>query len=391
MQPSPRAQALAQGQAHVAVTTYTASTSMALDISGVKQKAAVPSALSARSEPPRATKTSVVVPPLPEPPARRHSMMIDATARGDVHRTVEVIPPLVNIARPPPRCDPTMDVIEEVEDFIAKHATNVMDLLEAWDTNRDRLISKQEFRAFLVGNGFIVSRVDAEVLFDRFDEDGSGQLDYVELVRAARKAAFARGKIPKPIPKPGNKAVTRFNEMWSRRNQAHADAYKQSVKESKAAWAARKEELMQSRRARLLHNIKERQEAARQKGTALQEPFRVRQQQNGRQTERTERMWEEAVSKEVLFLPPILTARLAASEPAESPRRVLAEQRTPRHTRERPQSRREALRQVQELPVRVKDARADEKAAARAAKYGARRASPVLVEESVWDSDAEDL
>lgn len=394
MQPSPRAQALAQ---EPVVTTYVASTSMNMNIN-INLSAAQPkpptvdaAPISARSEPtPRPKRTLV---PAPEPPARRHWKLIDATVRGDVRRTVEAIPGPFKPTRQPTRCDPTMDVVEEVTVFIAKHASNVMDLLEAWDTNKDRKISKKEFNAFLVGNGFIVSRLDADALFDQFDEDGSGQLDYVELVKGARKAAFARGKIPKPIVKPGNRAVTKFNEMWSRRNQAEADAYKQSVKEKNAAWAARKEEVMQSRRARVLHNMKERQETARQRGAERLEPFPLRQIRNGRWHERTDSMWDEVVSKEVLFLPPILTARLAASEPAESPRRVIAEQRTPRHTRERPQSRQQALRQVHELPVRVRDARAEDKAAAKAARgyTTKRRASPELEEETVWDSDAEDL
>lgn len=367
---------------------------MTLEVSRAQpQQDATPSAQSEPSPCPK-RKAPIVVPAVPEPPARRHSKMIDAVARGDVHRTVESIPPPVKLTRQPTRFDPAMDAIEEVTVYIAKHASNVMDMLEAWDTNRDRMISKPEFRNFLVANGFILSRVDTDELFGSFDEDGSGQLDYVELVRGARKAAFARGKIPKPIPKPGNSSVTRYNEMWSKRNQAHAEAYKQQVKESDAAAAAQKEELLQSRRARLLHKSKERQETVRRQGTVLRQPFCLRQQQEGRWTERTDRMWDEAVSKEVLFLPPILTARLASSEPAESPRRVLAEQRTSRHTREGPQSRREALRQVHELPQRLKDARTAEKAAARARfrpeGSSSRRASPVD-EEWLGDSDADDL
>ena len=35
---------------------------------------------------------------------------------------------------------------EEFNAYIAAHATNVQDLLEAWDKNKDRLLSKREFR-----------------------------------------------------------------------------------------------------------------------------------------------------------------------------------------------------------------------------------------------------
>ena len=242
------------------------------------------------------------------------------------------------------------ELADEITDYIAKHATNVMELLEAWDKNKDRLISKPEFRNFLNAMGFLLPRSASDALFNTWDDDGDGNLDYRELVRGARKAAFARGKIPKRKPKPGNRAMTRFNEQWGRRNQAHVEAHRSRVKAADDAWEVRQEEICQERRAGLLRGMQARQEEARQKGTQLHEPWRLQQQRLSRWRDDTSRMWDEAVSQDVVFLPPILTARLAASEPASSPRRRLAEQLTPRHLRERPTSRREALRQVQDLP-----------------------------------------
>ena len=84
MQPSPRAQALAQAPV---VTTYVASTSMNMniDLSAAQPKPpTIDAAPSARSEPTPRPKRNLV--PAPEPPARRHWKLIDATVRGDVRR-----------------------------------------------------------------------------------------------------------------------------------------------------------------------------------------------------------------------------------------------------------------------------------------------------------------
>ena len=70
----------------------------------------------------------------------------------------------------------------------------------------------------------------------------------------------------------------------------------------------------------------------------------------GRWDAHTERLWEEASAQDVFFTDKRLNARVLLSEPSQSMRRCQIEERTPLHTRERPHSRKEALREVHTLP-----------------------------------------
>ena len=56
------------------------------------------------------------------------------------------------------------------------------------------------------------------------------------------------------------------------------------------------------------------------------------------------------MAQDVVVSPDKLSAHLTVSESSRLTRRCLLEERTPHHTRERPSSRREALRQVESLP-----------------------------------------
>ena len=47
----------------------------------------------------------------------------------------------------------------------------------------------------------------------------------LQTLRQARKLSFARGKIPKPKVQPGNPSVTRFNDMWAKKNQEQMDKW----------------------------------------------------------------------------------------------------------------------------------------------------------------------
>ena len=55
---------------------------------------------------------------------------------------------------------------ERITGFLASNASRVMDLLIAWDKDKNGLISRQEFYAFIKGAlGFVVKREVADSLF----------------------------------------------------------------------------------------------------------------------------------------------------------------------------------------------------------------------------------
>lgn len=236
-----------------------------------------------------------------------------------------------------------------IVDYIVQNATSVTALFHAWDKNHDGLIDKVEFRTFLNGVGFIVPREASDAMFDTFDDDGSGGLDYSELVRKSRKLAFERGKNMKDKPK-DKPSLSRFNEKWTEKNVAHEKAFTKSVQKRILQQAARAEAEVAVRRAAQLEVRRERRDEARVRGTEGKEPYRLRQMKDDRWDAHTERLWEEASAQDVFFTDKRLNARVLLSEPSQSMRRCQIEERTPLHTRERPHSRKEALREVHTLP-----------------------------------------
>ncbi|KOO33679.1 ankyrin repeat protein [Chrysochromulina tobinii] len=69
---------------------------------------------------------------------------------------------------------------------IKKNAVRVMDLFRDWDENSDGVISKKEFRRALKNLSLGGTSSDHDALFDKWDVDGSGALDYNELDKALR-------------------------------------------------------------------------------------------------------------------------------------------------------------------------------------------------------------
>ena len=71
-----------------------------------------------------------------------------------------------------------MPVQEQLRDALSKNAVRVIDLFRDWDENGDGRVSKKEFRkavaTFLKG----ASKADVDKLFDSFDPEGAGDIDY---------------------------------------------------------------------------------------------------------------------------------------------------------------------------------------------------------------------
>lgn len=80
-------------------------------------------------------------------------------------------------------------------DALSRSRKRVLDLLIEWDDSGDRLVDKLEFRRALRALGFgFCSDHDIDAVFGSLDEDGSGQLDYRELVNALRPSTVAQNK-----------------------------------------------------------------------------------------------------------------------------------------------------------------------------------------------------
>jgi hypothetical protein len=78
----------------------------------------------------------------------------------------------------------------------------VLDLFRQWDENGDGGISRDEFGRGLLLCRLTFSAADARKLFDIFDEDGSGWLDFQEMDRMLRQASYLQAErtLPDPCP-----------------------------------------------------------------------------------------------------------------------------------------------------------------------------------------------
>ena len=65
----------------------------------------------------------------------------------------------------------------------------VIDIFHDWDEDGSGTVSKREFTRALPMLGLTVAKAEAEALFDLFDGDGSGTIEYGELKKQLRKHA----------------------------------------------------------------------------------------------------------------------------------------------------------------------------------------------------------
>ena len=80
--------------------------------------------------------------------------------------------------------------VDELRKALASRAQRAIDLFRAFDKNGDGVVAKSEFRAVLPMIGFDASAKDAiDALFDTFDVDGSGKIDFDELHKLLRQGA----------------------------------------------------------------------------------------------------------------------------------------------------------------------------------------------------------
>ena len=118
--------------------------------------------------------------------------------------------------------------MQEIADELVRNATRIGELLRTWDTDKNGLIDRYEFRNAVKYLGIFLPYETVDSLFDAWDADGSGSLDYRELMLKARRAAFDRGFVPKnaPVPRP---LTDKLNAFYARKTRMAVDAHRREV------------------------------------------------------------------------------------------------------------------------------------------------------------------
>uniref|UniRef100_A0A7S2NPK6 EF-hand domain-containing protein n=1 Tax=Haptolina brevifila TaxID=156173 RepID=A0A7S2NPK6_9EUKA len=78
---------------------------------------------------------------------------------------------------------------EQIKEALQKHAIRVLDLFREWDKNGDGQISKKEFRQAMPLLGMDLPTKAIDELFDQYDPDRSGVMEFAELQKMLRKPA----------------------------------------------------------------------------------------------------------------------------------------------------------------------------------------------------------
>ena len=203
--------------------------------------------MSAEIAPPGATRLpeavamaaddSTPAPLLPQaPPAAVAPPVIAAASDAvDAHPHGEAVPTLAPTsatataaAAPTPDdeaelCEAMRGMQEQLRKVLAANHSRVTDLFRLWDRGGDGKVRKAELGRALASLGYDASAAQVDALFDSFDADGSGSIDYHELHRTLRacQAAVAAASMPTPttnplhrveIPPPSRSQLHRIDE-----------------------------------------------------------------------------------------------------------------------------------------------------------------------------------
>eukprot|EP00928_Gymnodinium_smaydae_P083223 TRINITY_DN6646_c0_g3_i1.p1 TRINITY_DN6646_c0_g3~~TRINITY_DN6646_c0_g3_i1.p1 ORF type:complete len:2452 (-),score=696.63 TRINITY_DN6646_c0_g3_i1:107-7033(-) len=85
------------------------------------------------------------------------------------------------------RADDEVPVRAQLREYLDTNLIRVLDLFRKWDDNGDGFVSKKEFLRALMGLGLDAPAEEVSSLFDEFDVDGSGRIEYEEMDRLLRK------------------------------------------------------------------------------------------------------------------------------------------------------------------------------------------------------------
>ena len=79
------------------------------------------------------------------------------------------------------------DVQEQLRQILIDNAVRVIDLFRDWDDDENGRVDKKEFRKAMKALGLDVPRKEVDGLFDTFDPDGGGSIEYGELNKALKR------------------------------------------------------------------------------------------------------------------------------------------------------------------------------------------------------------
>jgi len=204
-----------------------------------------------------------------------------------------------------------LQATQDVCDHLARMAGRVSDLFDMFDVDKNGLIDKKEFRAACLHVGITYPPDVIDQVFALLDEDGSGSLEHMEVIRTARRAAFERGFVPRVPPKPPAHQ-RRLNAYWARRNRMHMEAHEESVRKIEAQDEAMRQQWVDHKRHEDRAKLATKHERQRQMGLGRQERYWLRKQQEERAQHKVQEALAETVNAPVLFLPTLPEAKAIA-------------------------------------------------------------------------------
>ena len=71
---------------------------------------------------------------------------------------------------------------EQIRDALSQNAVRVIDLFREWDEDASGSVSKKEFRKAMPMLGLQLPEKEVDGIFDSWDPDGSGVLEFTEFV-----------------------------------------------------------------------------------------------------------------------------------------------------------------------------------------------------------------
>jgi len=86
--------------------------------------------------------------------------------------------------------DGAPSVAEQLQQVLRDNFLRILDVFRMWDIDEDGTVSRKEFAEAIGALGYAAERTDIDAVFDHFDSDQSGMLDYHEMyaqLRAGKK------------------------------------------------------------------------------------------------------------------------------------------------------------------------------------------------------------
>ena len=127
--------------------------------------------------------------PLPDDASARE-IAISAQMRHPLRRANQEVDDTIDLsgeAHALENAETPEKLLEQLRDLLLRNLSRVMDLFRAWDADKSGTIEKKEFGVALRSLGMQTPRAVIDQLFDYFDFDRSGSLDYAELNKKLRR------------------------------------------------------------------------------------------------------------------------------------------------------------------------------------------------------------